>query len=350
MVINIIISEKVTVHWAPVNKEYFISKGYVFTKYGKEFTVDVNDLYDDANVKVMIKCDICGKEYQLPYNRYIKNINNFGKTVCFECSRSIISKNRWGQSEKNRQLLAFNLANDICNDCGYQLLTTLDNIKNRRSRIKYICPIHGVHEVTINNLASGKRCPGCAKDNTKNVLKLSAEEVSKRISECGGTILNPQEYINNSERNLKITCPRCGNPFVTSLVLFTQHGGQLCPDCYRKESVGERRVREYLENNNIEYEFQKWFIDCRDIKPLPFDFYLPQKNIIIEFDGIQHIKDGGNFFHSSYDLNTTKKHDIIKNEYCNEHNIELIRIPYTQIDHISEILDNKLINSHEDIV
>ena len=105
--------------------------------------------------------------------------------------------------------------------------------------------------------------------------------------------------------------------------------------------------KKYLEKNNILFEQEKWFSDCRDVKPLPFDFYLPDYNTIIEFDGEQHYKQG-HFTHSH--LSYTQAHDVIKNEYCKNNNIRLIRIPYWNINNIEEILENKLLISHKDIV
>ena len=99
-----------------------------------------------------------------------------------------------------------------------------------------------------------------------------------------------------------------------------------------------------LEEQNIDYVQEKWFSDCRDTNPLPFDFYLPKYNICIEFDGEQHFKDN-HFFNFSFNLN--RKHDNIKNEYCKNNNIKLIRISYLKIDSIQSILHNEL---HEDIV
>ena len=98
--IIILLSENVDIHWAVKNKEYWVNKGYKFTKYGAKFSVNVNELYETANVKVKIKCDICGNEYWLPYNRYISNLNNFGKTVCYSCSREILLQKRWEEDKK----------------------------------------------------------------------------------------------------------------------------------------------------------------------------------------------------------------------------------------------------------
>ena len=97
----------------------------------------------------------------------------------------------------------------------------------------------------------------------------------------------------------------------------------------------------YLTNNNINFIHQFSFNDCINIRKLPFDFYLPEHNTCIEFDGEQHFKPlkrfGGeqNFIY-------IQKNDEIKNKYCLEKNIKLIRIKYNQ--NIIKILENNLWN------
>lgn len=66
------------------------------------------------------------------------------------------------------------------------------------------------------------------------------------------------------------------------------YGDSGCPHC--KTSKGERRVEQYLKENNIEYNKQYKFKDCKDIRCLPFDFYLPNHNTCIEYDGEQHVR------------------------------------------------------------
>ena len=183
-----------------------------------------------------------------------------------------------------------------CAELGYELLSPIGHITSYKSDVAYKCPIHGEHKMKFGNLINGKHCPDCSNAEKAVSNKLPIDEVISKVELCGSKVLNPEEYINQKERNLKILCPRCGQPFVTSLILFTQHGGQVCEKCYRKESVGERNVRRYLENNGIPFKPQAWFPDCRDIKPLPFDFYLYTLNTIIEFDGPQHSYDAKYFF------------------------------------------------------
>lgn len=249
----------------------------------------------------------------------------------------------------------YQMANTKCDELGYKLLSSFGEITQYKDYVKYECPIHGVHEMRLGNMLSGRCCPECSRPKSMKIMeqlnskhnppknKLSIDEVIHRINECDGEVLNPEEYINQYEKNLYIICPRCKKPFTTSLALFTQHGGQVCQKCYRKESTGERKIRKYLEHNCIPFTPEKWFADCRDKKPLPFDFYLYNDNTIIEFDGKQHFCSSPNFFHHSFNFEITKKHDEIKNKYCEDNNIKLIRIPYWQIDKIDSILDKELI-------
>ena len=76
---------------------------------------------------------------------------------------------------------------------------------------------------------------------------------------------------------------------------------------------------------------------------MPFDFYLPNKNTVIEFDGEQHYREHS-FFQKRYGLEQIQKRDRIKNEYCKEYGIKIIRISYKQINEVENIL-NKYVNT-----
>jgi len=78
------------------------------------------------------------------------------------------------------------------------------------------------------------------------------------------------------------------------------------------------------------------FDGCININKLPFDFYLPEKNICIEYDGEQHFR---NIF-SDKSFKETKINDNIKDEFCIKNNIFLIRIPYFKFEEINNILIN----------
>ena len=74
---------------------------------------------------------------------------------------------------------------------------------------------------------------------------------------------------------------------------------------------------------------------------LPFDFYLPQYNLIIEYDGEQHFKPIS-VFGGEDAFWTTVTHDAIKNQYCEDNDIDLLRIPYWEFDNIEKLIKDKL--------
>ena len=260
---------------------------------------------------------------------------------CYHCGRESAFKKRYANDLHIRQQNLYNNALKACERNNYTLISDINEIKNNTSYVKYKCERHGIKKMRINNLISGKKCPICQTEYLQKLNSLPREEVKSRIESCGGTIENVDDYINNNEKNLKIHCPSCNEIFITSLSHFTQHGGQLCGNCAKKESIGESKIRKYLEEHNISFEQEKWFDDCRDVKPLPFDFYIQDYNIIIEFDGKQHFDESHFFSHT--ETSTVKYHDQIKNEYCQRKNISLIRIPYWEINQIDKILDEKLV-------
>lgn len=83
----------------------------------------------------------------------------------------------------------------------------------------------------------------------------------------------------------------------------------------------------YLEEKSIKFETEYRFNDCKYKLPLPFDFYLPDYNILIEYDGKQHFEII-NFFGGKKRLIEQNIKDNIKTEYCKNNNIKLIRIKY----------------------
>ena len=94
-----------------------------------------------------------------------------------------------------------------------------------------------------------------------------------------------------------------------------------------------------MTNKNITFIRQKTFEGCKGkFRKLLFDFYLPEYNMLIEYDGRQHFE-AFDFFGGNKGLQRVKLYDKIKNEYAEKNNIKLIRIKYTTpIDDIGEIL------------
>ena len=123
----------------------------------------------------------------------------------------------------------------------------------------------------------------------------------------------------------------CGNFIEVSSQDFQSGHTKSC-GCLR--SAGERKIMRLLQENNILFEREKQFDDCiysrKNTKPR-FDFYVDNK-YIIEFDGRQHFESDSSGWNTQEKLELTKQRDTFKNQYCKNHNIPLIRIPYTHYD------------------
>lgn len=94
-------------------------------------------------------------------------------------------------------------------------------------------------------------------------------------------------------------------------------------------SKGNVKIAEIFDAANIQYEIEKKFLTCKDKKELPFDFFVNDE-YLIEYDGEQHFNKA-----SVFDYEYTHQHDLIKNQWCKDNNVPLIRIPYTHYDKLS---------------
>lgn len=147
----------------------------------------------------------------------------------------------------------------------------------------------------------------------------------------------------NRSTNIIIICKEHDVEFFQ---LPTNHlsGWLGCPCCSFKNSrisMGERQIKKILNENNIDYVYQKRFEDCKNQKTLRFDFWLPKYKIIIEYDGQQHYK-SIDFFGGVFSFERLQNNDKIKNEYAMEMGYKLLRISYLEYSNISKILKNNI--------
>lgn len=117
----------------------------------------------------------------------------------------------------------------------------------------------------------------------------------------------------------------CGNEKI-ALSCWLRSGAVTSCGCM-SGSNGEVLVSKILKQNDIRYIPQYKFKECRDIYPLSFDFYLPDYNMCIEYDGKQHFEPI-NYFGGEEKFKKQKEHDQMKKDYCEYNNIGLLRLPY----------------------
>ena len=320
-------NQLVPIIWNNTNIDWYTARGYEYHGSQTEvFMVKAKDLAEHSSAKIKVTCDYCGKEYDTQYFLITNGRKIYPKDCCSRCA----GKKASDVSRARRAKKKFDELRDVCKIKGYTLITSQDEYTDVKMDIRYICPYHGEQHGMLDNIIRGHGCKECGNEQIGISNRLTKEEIISRVDD--GVLLNPDDYENVYSR-LTFKCS-CGNEFTTTLVNYTKHGINRCPTCSQKESRGELLIRGYLEDNNINFKQEKRFSDCRDNKPLPFDFFLPDHNKIIEFDGKHHYS----AVYSDEQHLQTVKHDKIKNNYCKQNGIELLRIPYWEGDHIPELL------------
>lgn len=228
--------------------------------------------------------------------------------------------------------------------CEEKDFTYIDKYREKGElRIKFICNKHklfGVQSVRIHNLKHNKGCQYCSGKNTP--LWYVKNEISRN---------NPNvellEDENRKKSYVQYTCKIHKDRIYYDKIEVLMGGGGL-PCCKGAKSNGERKLSGLIHKFGFDYEHQYTFNDCCDLRPLPFDIAIMEDNkpiCVIEYDGEQHYRPMR--FHT---VNTPaaelfekiQKHDDIKNQYCQEHNIPLIRIPYYEFDNMESFLFEEL--------
>lgn len=211
--------------------------------------------------------------------------------------------------------------------------------KHYHSNIKVICKKHNLEfEVTPNNFTTNiHNCPECVRENNLELLYTKEEFIDQCILIHNNLYdYSEIEYSGVVKLVTNIKCLKHG--FFNQLA-YSHKRGQGCPDCCT--SKGELAVKSYLEQNNINFAQQKSFPGCVHKSLLKFDFYLPDHNVCIEFQGRQHFEEVS-YFGGEVGFQETLLRDEIKSTYCKTNYIELICL--SDVSEIESEL-NKFINN-----
>ena len=203
------------------------------------------------------------------------------------------------------------------------------NYINHGTKIKIFCnQCQQFFQQTPNKHLQGCGCPHCANKSRlttgNNFIKL-AKNIHK--DKYDYSFIEYKRY----DRKIKIFCKKCKQFFWQTPDKHLHGCG--CPYCLF--SKGEEFIKQWLIEHNVNFIAQKKFKNCKDIRSLPFDFYLSEYNMCIEFQGKQHFEPTY-FFQFFKDKNEAIKafnknqtHDKIKKEYCKNNNIKLIEFLYS---------------------
>lgn len=211
----------------------------------------------------------------------------------------------------------------------------IKEIKGGLSKVDIICKQHGVFKQRVSNhinLADG--CPKCVGVGKWNNDVLKSEFIKVHSNLYDYSLVE----FKGVDKKIKIRCQQHG-VFIQNIHKHLKSQG--CPRC-SFNSKGEEYIKMYLEEFGIKYIRQHSFRTCRYINRLSFDFYLPETNTCVEFDGEQHFKPN-KFFGGKSGFRETLKRDKCKNDWCLENSVRLLRIKYDEIDKISYIIKKELL-------
>lgn len=148
------------------------------------------------------------------------------------------------------------------------------------------------------------------------------------------TVLSYEGSTENRQSLYKCRCNLCGSEKVYRAGNLKSGNSQSC-GC-KQISHGELKIQKIFESLHINFIPQKEFEGLNgDTKPLRFDFYLPDINTCIEYQGEQHYKDSS--WGGTDALRKRQRYDQMKRDYCHSHNIKLIEIPYWDYDKLDEL-------------
>ena len=364
--------------------ETFIKKAT--EKYGNKYTYDkVN--YINSQTKVCIICPEHGKFYVRPAD-YLRGYS------CPKCSNIKRIKNL--SLTQDEVIRRFHKVHDDKYD--YSLVEYV----NYDTKVKIICPIHGVFKMTPFNHIQGQGCPKCKGrhlttkeiidefhkihggkyDYSKTVYNKMHEKITVICPEHGEFQITPskhrigqgcpkcgilkraknQSYDNESfiellqkvhngkyiynkttlngnlHNRITITCPIHGDFEQIAQSHLNGHG---CPKC--QSSHLEEEIKSFLNDNKIEFEQQKTFEWLKFKNYLYLDFYLPKYNMAIECQGIQHFRPVDFFGGKEYFIKTIER-DNIKQQLCENNGIKII-----YFTNKSNCYDNSTIASLKDL-
>ena len=273
------------------------------------------DAYKDARTKITCRHNKCGNVWKISPDNFFR-----GKR-CPECQARLNASKRRNSLKRVKELIREKGEGDFIYLSGYVNSKSKVKLKHLKCGQTVTKPFATIY--------SGIACNCETADRNIVDFKSTGDRIQcKADFQRYIDKYNTGEYViigkyTKSTQPILLKHVECGN--LTEISPHNFKNGVRCKKC--NEYRGERRVKEFLLSKGVFFEEQVRFDDCRYKKPLPFDFYLPTMNTLIEFDGEQHDRPverwGG-----AKAFKIQKKRDEIKNNYCKSKSITLIRIKY----------------------
>lgn len=286
-----------------------------FVKQVEQVNPDIEILckYGGANKRIECKCLICGNEWSDTPSHLLRGRG---------CSR-----------HENKIPIGTKFGRWTVVDDEFRM--------NDRLYCRCICDCGVEKSVNKTNLTSGKsRSCGCLtheRASATNTIDLTGQKFGKLT-----VIKRSNDTLGRSDEAMWECLCECGN--VVDVRGYSLRTGNT-KSCGCITSRGEEEVRLWLDEHNFNYVQQHTFDDCVYKGRLRFDFAIldgqSKPKVLIEYDGKQHYVPFG-YMSDAVLFDIAQTRDSIKNKYCEDNGIKLLRIPYWDFKNIDEILSKEL--------
>jgi hypothetical protein len=279
--------------------EDFLKKSYEL--HGDTYLYD-DVYYIDTMTSIEITCRIHGNFTQVP----TKHLSGHG---CKKCGFTKIGASKVSTLEE-----FIEKANRIhLNKYSYKKTKYV----NSKKLLTITCKKHGDFLQIPSNHLKGGGCQDCANDRISEFRLSNREDFILKAKKIHGDIYEYKNVVYAGCYELvNITCKNHGSYLQTPAKHVTGSG---CPFCVKKT---EGKLLKWLGDNNFTVEYSKRFDWCKNKKCLPFDFYIPNLNLILELDGNQHFFQVKNWISPK----ETQMIDKYKMECANKNGMSVIRI------------------------
>lgn len=298
------------------------------------------------------------------FNRFVEEINrrdifprfkyvdysNARKKYCWECKCGNVWYSMWDHVKNHRsgcptcgtkkQAHAMRLSEDVfnariykINSRGIDCLFSYYDFVGTHTKYSFRCQKCGyVWKGSLDSIMSGKGCAKCARNIPPSELDFSSilEDLNKRD-------IKPQfsfyDYKGN-KKNYCWLCLRCDHKWSATWDHVKNHRSG-CPVCKHKN---EKRIIDTIEGILMVHAKRQYkFSDCKDKKPLPFDAFFPDHNLLVEVQGPHHYEPTRWTYRLSEDdatkrFTSQQKRDCIKREFASKNGYKLVEVPYLAND------------------
>lgn len=317
------------------SQEWFEEK--LNEKYPNEY--DILGKYIKKKSPIKIRHRACGYEWETSPDGLLSSRSS--KPTCPKCSGVYHYTD-----EEYKELLAERNPTIIA----------LEEYQNSDTKIKHKCLVceHEWKVVPSSLIHANRGCPIC-KGGTDTVVR-GVNDMWTTNPQLASLLANPEDgYIltQGTVKKAKFKCNNCGTVSKPLSIHKVRTRGFNCKCCSESRSFPNKIMYNLLSYLHEDFEDEKVFDWCKfkingKSKGGIYDFYLSNKNLIIEMDGVFHYKNNPL---NNQKLKTSQLIDNEKDRLAKEHGINVIRIDCntSEIDYIKENILKSDLAKHLDL-